>query len=62
MIPKILVINGPNLNMLGTRGPEVYGTETLADIESACRARAGGHGCQLALETLARILHVDQNQ
>jgi 3-dehydroquinate dehydratase-2 len=43
----VYVLNGPNLNLLGKRQPEVYGHETLADVEKACRTAAGGLNLEL---------------
>ena len=42
------VLNGPNLNLLGTRQPEVYGRDTLADVEARCRATGARLGLQVA--------------
>lgn len=44
---SILAINGPNLNMLGTREPEIYGADTLADMEARCRAICDAEGASL---------------
>ena len=44
---RIAVVHGPNLRLLGTREPEVYGTDTLEDIESRLTALAGELGCEV---------------
>ena len=43
----ILVLNGPNLNLLGTREPEKYGQATLADVEYLCETAAARHGLEI---------------
>jgi 3-dehydroquinate dehydratase-2 len=48
MAKKLLLLNGPNLNLLGTREPAVYGATTLADIEQAATAQAAAAGASIA--------------
>jgi 3-dehydroquinate dehydratase-2 len=47
MTGTIDILNGPNLNLLGTREPHIYGRETLADVEVACRRLAAEFGLSL---------------
>ena len=47
IMKKILVLNGPNLNLLGTREPEQYGRDTLADVERLCAAAGAKHGVEI---------------
>lgn len=60
---SILILNGPNLNLLGTRQPEVYGKTTLADVEALCRTTAAELGLEMAFEqtnhegTLVDLIH-----
>jgi 3-dehydroquinate dehydratase-2 len=44
MSKTVYVLNGPNLNLLGTREPEIYGRRTLGDVEKLCRTTAERHG------------------
>lgn len=52
---SILILNGPNLNLLGQRQPEIYGTTTLADIEAMCAQ----HGTRIGMSTLFRQSNIE---
>ena len=68
MTHSILILNGPNLNLLGTRQPEVYGTTTLADIEALCAAKADVLGVTIAFRQtnhegeMVDLLHAARGQ
>jgi len=47
MTARVHVLNGPNLNLLGVREPEIYGHQTLADVEALCQRIADRHGFEL---------------
>jgi 3-dehydroquinate dehydratase-2 len=47
-MPRLIyILNGPNLNLLGEREPELYGRATLAEVESLCKSRAAVHGLSI---------------
>jgi 3-dehydroquinate dehydratase-2 len=48
MSKPVLILNGPNLNLLGTREPHIYGSATLADVEKMCQARAKQRGVAIS--------------
>ena len=60
---RLLLLNGPNLNLLGTREPEVYGSTTLAEIDAALTAQAQSAGHQVqSLQSNAEHALVDRIQ
>jgi 3-dehydroquinate dehydratase-2 len=60
---SIHVLNGPNLNLLGEREPEIYGTDTLADVERVCRKLCDAAGARLEFsQTNSEATLIDQIQ
>lgn len=64
MTMKFLVLHGPNLNLLGTREPGIYGSQTLADINSSLEELASELGCELSYfqsNTEGELINAIQN-
>jgi 5-deoxy-5-amino-3-dehydroquinate dehydratase len=63
-VSRLLLLNGPNLGILGRREPEIYGTDTLADIEAAVSAEVAGRGWKVVAaqhESEGELVHVVQD-
>ena len=64
---SLLVVNGPNLNLLGTRQPEIYGATTLSDVQAMCVAHAEPFGVSIAFEqsnhegAMIDLIHATKN-
>ena len=60
MSPRVYLLNGPNLNLLGQREPHIYGSKTLADVETLCRTVTDRHGLELVChQTNAEFQMID---
>jgi 3-dehydroquinate dehydratase-2 len=58
--PRVHVLNGPNLNLLGVREPDIYGRQTLRDVEKLCQEVADRHGLELVFrQTNAEYQMID---
>ena len=60
MSRSVYILNGPNLNLLGTRQPEVYGRETLADVEHDCRAVAKTLNLEVSFHQSLSLIHISE--
>ena len=56
MATTVYVLNGPNLNLLGTREPDIYGRTTLKDVEAMCRDAGKRHGFDIAFHQSAEMV------